>query len=212
MKTIIKNGRVIDPSQNLDDFFDLCFENGKIVALEKTGKLNDSSAQIVDAKNQIVTPGFVELHAHLREPGHEYKETIATGARAAVAGGYTSVCCMANTNPPNDTAVVTNYILQKAREAGLCRVYPIGAITKGLKGEEFAPLGELQAAGCVAISDDGWTVQDAQMMRMGLERWVQREPVLVKSKAFRIKLIYTFLRLQNRWQALVHLWPVIKKF
>ncbi len=168
MKITIQNGRVIDPSQNLDAIMDVIIEDGKIVAVTKPGS-TVSSGEVFDAKGLVVTPGFVELHAHLREPGFEYKETIATGTKSAVAGGYTSICCMANTSPVNDSHVVTHFILQQARAANLARVYPIGAITKGLKGEEMAPIGELKEAGCIAISDDGWTVQNAQMMRLGLE-------------------------------------------
>lgn len=170
MKIRIVNGRVIDPSQNLDGAFDLEIENGVITALEKNGSLPKSTdAKIIDAKDQIVSPGFVELHCHLREPGFEYKETIATGTASAVAGGFTTLCCMANTKPVNDNAAVTDYILKQTAETGHCRVYPIGAITKGLKGEELAPIAELKKAGCVAISDDGLTVQNAQMMRTGLD-------------------------------------------
>lgn len=168
-KILIKNGRVIDPGQDRDGNFDVLIENGKIAAIEPTGKIMTSDAHVVDAKNHIVSPGFIDLHTHLREPGFEYKETIQTGTASAVTGGFTSLCCMANTDPVNDNASVTEYILKKAHETGYCHVYPIGAITKGLKGEELASIGELKQSGCVAISDDGLTVQNARLMRLAMD-------------------------------------------
>lgn len=164
---LIKNGRVIDPSQNLDDKKDVLIEDGVIKALGKPGELKADKE--IDAAGQIVSPGFIDLHVHLRDPGFEYKENLETGTASAVFGGFTAVCCMANTDPVNDNVSTTDYITRKAKEVGLCHVYPLGAITKGLKGEELAPIGELKSAGCVAISDDGLTVQNAQMMRLGLE-------------------------------------------
>lgn len=166
-KTVIQNGRVIDPSQNIDGAHDLLIEDGLIKEIGKAGSL--SAENVIDAKGLIVTPGFVEIHAHLRDPGFEYKETIHTGTLSAVSGGYTSVCCMANTDPVNDNASVTDYILRQAEKTGVCRVFPIGAITQGLKGEELAPIAELKDAGCVAISDDGLTVQNSHLMRIALE-------------------------------------------
>jgi dihydroorotase len=140
------------------------------------GRVSDSGdgaaaegAEIFDAAGLVVTPGFIDLHVHLREPGEEYKETIATGAAAAVAGGFTSVCAMPNTIPVNDNASVTRYIIEKAREAGLCEVYPVGAITRGSKGEELAEMAEMREAGAVAVSDDGRPVMNAQVMRHAME-------------------------------------------
>jgi dihydroorotase len=124
---------------------------------------------VIDARGLWVLPGFIDLHVHLREPGQEYKETILTGTRAAVAGGFTAVACMPNTDPPNDTASVTRAILRKAAEAGLARVYPIGCITVGQRGERMAEYGDLAAAGCLALSDDGRPVMDAGVMRRALE-------------------------------------------
>lgn len=168
MQLIIKNGRVIDPASGKDGAFDVLIEDGKIVDLTTPGKI-PAGTQAIDARGLVVTPGFVDLHTHLRDPGFEYKETIRTGTAAAVAGGFTTVCCMANTDPVNDSVSVTNTILKQACEAGVCRVYPIGAITKGLKGEELASIAELKSAGCVAISDDGNTVQNARLMRLAME-------------------------------------------
>ncbi len=170
MKILITNGRLIDPSQKLDAQKDLVLENGLVKEICEIGSASKQKFdRVIDASNCLVSPGFIDLHTHLREPGFEYKETIHSGTGSAVAGGFTSVCCMANTDPVNDNASVTDYILRKARETGYCRVYPIGAITKGLKGEELAPVAELKKAGCVAISDDGLTVQNAWLMRLALD-------------------------------------------
>lgn len=168
-KVVILGGRVVDPSENRDGVFDMMIENGKIVAVMRAGSVSPAGALVIDAKGLVVAPGFIDLHTHLREPGQEYKENIDTGTAAAVHGGFTGVCCMANTDPVNDTASVTGYILKKAAESGHCRVHPIGAITKGLKGQELAGIAELKQAGCVAISDDGLTVQNARLMRVAME-------------------------------------------
>jgi dihydroorotase len=167
MNLLITNARVIDPSQELDGTFDILIEEGSIARVDK--KIKAANVETIDAKGLIATPGFIDLHTHLREPGQEHKETIATGTRAAVAGGYTAVCAMANTVPPNDERAVTEMVLAEAARNGLCRVYPIGAVSKGLKGEEMAELADLRAAGCVAASDDGKPVYNAQLMRRALE-------------------------------------------
>ncbi|MBF0107239.1 MAG: dihydroorotase [Deltaproteobacteria bacterium] len=167
-KTLIKNGRLIDPSQGIDGAFDLLISGDKIAQVAPQGRTSAADAEIIDAKGMVVSPGFIDMHTHLREPGFEYKETIASGTAAAVSGGFTSVCCMANTDPVNDNASVTDYINRKAHDSGFCRVYPIGAVTKGLKGEELASIAELKTSGCVAISDDGNTLQDGNMMRLAL--------------------------------------------
>lgn len=169
MKILIRGGRVIDPSEKRDGIFDVMIENGLVREIVKAGASSPAGAEVIEAKGLIVAPGFIDLHAHLREPGQEYKEDIRTGTAAAAHGGFTGVCCMANTSPVNDNASVTQYILKKAAETGYCRVYPIGAITKGLKGEELAAIAELKHAGCVAISDDGLTVQNARLMRLALD-------------------------------------------
>jgi len=166
MSLLIQNGRVVDPSQRLDSKVDLLIEDG---AIADVGRKLRSNGDVIDATGLVVVPGFIDLHTHLREPGQEHKETIATGTRAAVAGGYTAVCSMANTKPPNDERAVTEMIIAEAARNGACRVYPIGAVSRGLKGEELAELADLRAAGCVAVSDDGKPVWNAMLMRRALE-------------------------------------------
>jgi dihydroorotase len=166
MNLLITNARLVDPSQDLDAKLDVLIENGAVSRVDKRIK---SSAEVFDANGLVVAPGFIDLHTHLREPGQEHKETIATGTRAAVAGGYTAVCAMANTVPPNDERAVTEMIIAESARNGSCRVYPIGAVSKGLKGEALAELADLRLAGCVAVSDDGKPVYNAQLMRRALE-------------------------------------------
>ncbi len=166
MNILITNGRVIDPSQELDARLDVLIEDGLVTRVDKKIK---SNAAVFDAAGLVVTPGFIDLHTHLREPGQEHKETIRTGTLSAVAGGFTAVCAMANTLPPNDERAVTEMIIAESARNGACRVYPIGAVSKGLKGEALAELAELRAAGCVAVSDDGKPVYNAQLMRRALE-------------------------------------------
>jgi dihydroorotase len=166
MNLLITNGRVLDPSQELDAKLDVLIEDGHVTRVDKKIKAN---VGVFDADGLVVAPGFIDLHTHLREPGQEHKETIATGTRAAVAGGYTAVCAMANTMPPNDERAVTEMVVAEARRNGACRVYPIGAVSKGLRGEELAELADLRTAGCVGVSDDGKPVYNAQLMRRALE-------------------------------------------
>lgn len=175
---LIRGGRVIDPSCGRDGAFDVLVEDGRIAAVDEPGRLDPAqlampgiagSLPVLDATGLVVAPGFVDMHVHLREPGFEYKETIETGARAAVAGGVTSVACMANTDPVNDNAAVTQYILEKARKAGFANVFPIGAVSVGLAGERMAEFGEMVEAGIVAVSDDGMPVVDSALMRRALE-------------------------------------------
>jgi dihydroorotase len=178
-RLLIKGGRVIDPASGIDGLFDVYVIGGKIAAvkpailpkptLEKGGRGDLNDWTIIDASGLIVCPGFIDMHTHLREPGYEYKETIQTGTIAAAAGGFTSIACMANTNPVNDNASVTRYILKKAAEEGVVNVFPVGAISKGLHGETLADIGELKEAGCVAISDDGKPVMSSSLMRLGME-------------------------------------------
>jgi len=164
----IEGGRVIDPASGTDGVRTVVVRDDKIAEVaERVERPRDARA--VDARGRWVTPGFLDLHVHLREPGQEYKETVATGTRAAVAGGFTAVCAMPNTNPVNDDTAVTELVLARAAAAGLARVYPVGAISKGSKGEELAEYGELKAAGCVALSDDGKPVMSASLMRRALE-------------------------------------------
>ena len=171
MKLLIKGGRIIDPSQQIDKVADLLIEDDRIDSMipVNSSQASSSEMRIFDAGGLVVAPGFIDLHVHLREPGEEYKETIASGAAAAVAGGFTSICAMPNTKPVNDHASVTRYIIDKAREAGFARVYPVGAITRESKGEELAEMAEMKAAGAVAVSDDGRPVMDSQVMRHALE-------------------------------------------
>jgi dihydroorotase len=164
----IEGGRVIDPASGVDGVRTVVLRDGKVAEVaERVERPRD--ARVVDARGKWVTPGFIDLHVHLREPGQEYKETVATGARAAVAGGFTAVCAMPNTKPVNDNAAVTELVLARAATAGFARVYPVGAISKGSNGEELAEYGELKAAGCVALSDDGKPVMSAALMRRALE-------------------------------------------
>src|SRR3989338_1011755 len=177
MRLLIKNGIVIDPSQKLHAKKDLLIENGKIKKIGPPGTLDKEilralgpqDDKIIDAKNCIVAPGFIDMHTHLREPGDEHKETIHTGAKAAARGGFTSIVCMANTNPPNDNPFITQFIKLKAQEEACVNVYPVGALSKGLKGEELAEIGSLKEAGCVAISDDGHPVMNSYVMRKALD-------------------------------------------
>ena len=168
MSLLIRNGRVLDPANGIDAVQDVLVRDG---AVERVGKSLPASApaETIDATGKLVCPGFIDIHVHLREPGYEYKETVATGTRAAAAGGFTAVCCMANTNPVNDNRSITDYILARARSEGVVRVYPIGAVTRGLRGEELAELAELAEAGCVGFSDDGKPVMNAALYRHAME-------------------------------------------
>jgi len=168
MKILIANGKVVDPTQKLEAYRDILIEGKKIKALYPRGK-GPESTHILDASGCLVIPGLVDMHTHLREPGYEYKETIKTGTLAAVRGGYTTVCCMPNTEPINDSVPVTQYILDKAAKEGACSVYPIAAITKGQKSEALCELEALIKAGCIAFSDDGRPVTNSLIMRRALE-------------------------------------------
>src|SRR5437870_12496229 len=165
---LIQNGRVIDPANQVDAIADVLIEGSTIARVGP--KLSaPEGGEIVDATGKVVCPGLIDMHVHLREPGYEYKETVATGTRAAAAGGFTTVCTMANTQPVNDNSSITDYILDKARSEGRVRVYAIGAVTRGLGGEELAELAELAEAGCVAFSDDGKCVMNANLYRRAME-------------------------------------------
>jgi len=167
-RLLIRGGRVIDPAQDLDDVRDVLVEDGLI--REVAPRLpTPPGATVLEARGLIVAPGFIDMHVHLREPGEEDKETIETGTRAAAAGGFTAVACMANTNPVNDTAAVTQWILERARAVGAVRVYPVAAVTRGLQGQELTEMGELADAGAVAFSDDGRPIRSAQVLRCALE-------------------------------------------
>src|SRR5436190_4574946 len=169
MKLVIANGYVVDPAQQMNAGRNVLLEYGRIVAVLERSEPLPEDAQILDATGLVVAPGFIDLHTHLREPGQEYKETIATGAAAAVAGGWTSVCAMPNTDPINDNPAVTRFMIEKGRAAQMANVFPIGAVTKGSGGKELAEMGEMKSAGIVAVSDDGRPVPNASMMRRAME-------------------------------------------
>jgi len=200
MKILIKNAHIIDPLQGIDGIGDILVEEGKIKEIEQKSRRAeeqkktppqppldkggikrgvDSELRTIDATGLYVLPGLIDMHTHLREPGYEYKETIKTGTAAAVKGGFTTVCAMPNTNPVNDNSSVTDFIIRKAIQEGACAVYPIGAITKGQKGEELAEMGIMYAEGCVAFSDDGNPVMNSLIMRRALEY----------SRAFKVPII-----------------------
>jgi len=168
MKRLLKGGRLVDPANGRDGMFDVLIDDGRIARVGRD--LPADGAAVVDIPSgYIVCPGLIDMHVHLREPGQEHKETVATGTAAAVAGGFTAVACMPNTTPVNDNAGVTEYMLKKAADANLARVYPIGAVSRGQKGEQLADIAELKRAGCVAITDDGRPVATALLMRRALE-------------------------------------------
>ena len=170
MKLLIKNGRLIDPSNRFDGIADILLEEGKVIRIgKKLPEPNPDEGDVIDAHHQWVVPGLVDIHVHLREPGFEYKETIKTGTEAAAAGGFTSICCMPNTNPVNDNQAVTRLILERARQEGRVHVFPIGAVTKGSLGLELTEIGELVETGCRAVSDDGKPVANSEVMRRALE-------------------------------------------
>jgi dihydroorotase len=164
---LLRGGRVVDPSRNLDQTLDVLLRDGVVAKVDE--KIAARGAEVVEAAGFVVAPGFVDLHTHLREPGFEYKETIATGTRAAAAGGFTTVCAMANTDPVPDDAPTVAFVVRRARETGAVRVFPIGAVSKGLKGVELAEIGSMKAEGIVAISDDGKPIANGNLMRRALE-------------------------------------------
>lgn len=175
MKLLLRGARIVDPSQRLDDCLDILIDDGRIAALGKDLQVpvkegrNNAEWQMFDLTGLVVTPGLIDIHTHLREPGFEYKETIATGSQAAAAGGFTSIACMPNTDPVNDNSSVTELILRRARLCGLCRVYPVAAISAGSEGNVLAEYGDLAAAGAVAVSDDGKAVKNTALMRDAIE-------------------------------------------
>jgi dihydroorotase len=178
VRLLIRGGRVIDPCARLDGEVDVLIDAGKIVYLgpdaaevawQREGSTTYTPIEVVEARDLLIVPGLIDIHTHLRDPGYEYKESIETGSAAAAAGGFTSIACMANTNPVNDRAAVTEYIRDKARAVGLVQVFPIGAVSVGLAGERLAEMGELKQAGVVGVSDDGKSVMNSQLMRHALE-------------------------------------------
>ena len=182
MTIVIKNGRVIDPANGLDEPKDLLIDKGRIKALESPGSISFDAGEkpsVIDAKGCVVCPGLIDMHVHFREPGFEYKETITSGCRSAAAGGFTSVAVMPNTNPVNDTRAVTEHILSLARTEGIINVYPIAAITQKLEGERLSEMADLKDAGAIAFSDDGRPVISNELMRRAFEY----------SKMFKLPLI-----------------------
>ena len=169
MSLLISGGLVVDPSRDLVENLDLLVEGGKIKALEPWGAIPAQGRRVIAAQGLVVTPGLIDMHVHLREPGEEYKETVETGARAAARGGFSAVAAMPNTRPVNDAAAVTRFILDQAKAAGLARVYPVGAVSVGSQGGNLSEYGDLKAAGVVALSDDGQPVRNPMLMRRALE-------------------------------------------
>lgn len=167
MQLILRQGRIVDPFQKLNKVADLGIEDGRVA--EIAPKIAEKGRKEIDARGLLVLPGFIDMHVHLREPGREDSETIETGTNAAARGGFTGVACMPNTQPVNDSEAVTSFILERAREVSKVTVYPIGAITKGSQGKTLAEIGEMYRTGIVAISDDGRSVQDSQVMRRAME-------------------------------------------
>ncbi|MFA5113310.1 MAG: dihydroorotase [Candidatus Margulisiibacteriota bacterium] len=166
-KLLIKGGRVIDPASGLDGIRDVLLENGKVKAVGS--RVTSHGARVIDAKGMLVLPGLIDMHVHLRDPGRPDKETIASGARAAALGGFTTICCMANTDPPIDNPAAVEYVIAKAKAEAIVNVLPIAAVTKGLKGEELAEIGRCRMEGAVAFSDDGHPIMRADVMRRALE-------------------------------------------
>ncbi|MDA8175418.1 MAG: amidohydrolase family protein, partial [Nitrospiraceae bacterium] len=170
MRLLITNAQVMDPFGGYEGAAAILIEDGTIKSVAKDGKIkNHAGAQVIDAAGMYVAPAFIDMHTHLREPGFEHKETIRTGTLAALKGGFATVCCMPNTNPVNDNPGTTEYILKKAAGEGSARVLPIGAVTKGQKGEELAEMEMMLKAGCIAFSDDGRPVESPIIMRRALE-------------------------------------------
>ncbi|MFN8065562.1 MAG: dihydroorotase [Vicinamibacterales bacterium] len=169
MKRLLKGARVVDPANGRDGVYDILIDSDRIAQVGANLQAGEGTEVVSIPSNLVITPGLIDMHVHLREPGQEHKETVATGTLSAVVGGFTAVACMPNTSPVNDNAGVTQYILKKAAEAKLARVYPIGAVSIGQKGEQMAELGELKDAGCVAVTDDGHPIRTALLARRALE-------------------------------------------
>ena len=187
MKILIKGGRVVDPKNDFDKVADVLVDNGVISEIGENINAN-GDVTVIDAEGKIVSPGLVDMHSHLRDPGQEYKEDIESGTRSAAMGGITSIACMPNTKPVTDSEPIVTYIKTKAKEVGHVNVYPIGSISKGLEGKELAEIGELNNAGAVAISDDGRPVENAELMRQAIEK-TNENGLIVTSHCEDLKII-----------------------
>ena len=214
MKLLLRGGRLVDPSQQLDGDFDLLIEDGVVSAVEARepddggAPLEVEGAEVRDVSGLVITPGWIDMHIHLREPGQEYKETVRSGTLAAAAGGFTAVACMANTEPVNDNRSVTEHILKQAERHPFARVYPIGAVSKGQRGEELAEIGEMVEAGVVAVSDDGHPVRNPELMRRVLE-YAQQFDVPVIQHAQDMELTAGGVMHEGEWSTRLGLpgWP-----
>ena len=187
MNLLIKNGRVIDPSQNIDDTLDVLVENGLVKKIG-AGLSAPAGTETIDATGTYVVPGLIDMHVHLRDPGLEYKEDIVSGTKAAVAGGFTSICCMPNTKPVIDNKAIVSYIINKAKAEGFCNVFPVGSITYGLSGDRMSEMGELKESGCVAVSDDGKPVHNSELMMRALQ-YAAGIGIMVISHAEELELV-----------------------
>lgn len=187
MNVLIKGGRVIDPSQKIDDTLDVLVENGLIKQVGK-GLQAPADGKVIDAAGKYVVPGLIDMHVHLRDPGLEYKEDIVSGTKAAVSGGFTSICCMPNTKPTIDNKAVASYIINKAKTEGSCNVFPVGSITYGLNGDRMSEMGELKESGCVAVSDDGRPVTNSELMMRSLQ-YAAGIGIMVISHAEELELV-----------------------
>jgi dihydroorotase len=187
MNLLIKGGRVIDPSQKMDDTLDVLVVDGLIKEIGK-GLAAQAGTETIDAAGKYVVPGLIDMHVHLRDPGLEYKEDIVSGTRAAAAGGFTSICCMPNTKPTIDNKAIASYIINKAKSEGCANVFPVGSITYGLNGDRMSEMGELKEAGCVAVSDDGKPVNNPELMRRALE-YARGMGILVITHAEELSLV-----------------------
>lgn len=169
MKLLIKNGRVIDPGAGIDDTLDILIKDGQIAEIKAKIDNDSAGAKVIDASRLVVTPGLIDMHVHLREPGFEYKETIASGAKAAARGGFTTIACMPNTDPVNDNRGITEFIIAQAKKANLVNVLPVAAVTRGLQGKKLTDMADLIEAGAIAFSDDGRPVSNSLLLRRALE-------------------------------------------
>ncbi|MCZ6727661.1 MAG: dihydroorotase, partial [Acidobacteria bacterium] len=206
MKLLLSGGRLVDPTQGLDGELDLLIEDGEVARID--AHIEEDGATVRDATGLVVTPGWIDMHIHLREPGQEYKETVRSGTLAAAAGGFTAVACMANTEPVNDNRSVTEHILKEAERHGYARVYPIGAVSKGQLGEELAEIADMVAGGVVAVSDDGHPVHNPALMRRVLE-YAQHFDIPVIQHAQDMELTAGGVMHEGEWSTRLGLpgWP-----